>query len=90
LQQTAIAVGFPAEEEFRGYNVEIFSPFILEDEFVIAELEKNWAREIAEVGEGKTHPDHVLKATLASFSEVEKAALRRRVRAAFEKWDSKP
>jgi hypothetical protein len=82
----AIAIGFDPEGDYCGYNVEIFTYFILEDPKVIAELDKNWLREIAECPKHQSHPDDVLRATLASLSETEKAALRRRVQYAMEKW----
>jgi hypothetical protein len=89
LKATATAVGFDPDGEYRGYTSEIFAFFILEDPQVIAELEKNWQREVAGCTQ-ESHPDHVLLATLESFSDLEKAALRRRVWVAFEKWDKEP
>jgi hypothetical protein len=85
FQADAIAIGFDPEGEYRGYGVEVFTPFILEDPKVIAEFDKNWLRELAECPQ-QSHPDDVLMATLASFSETEKAALRRRVQFKKEEW----
>jgi len=88
LKATAVAVGFNPGGVFRDYSVEIFAYFILEDEHVKAEFEANWKRELE--CKQPSHPDDVLIATLESFSDLEKAALRRRVWVAFEKWDKEP
>jgi hypothetical protein len=88
LKATAVAVGFNPDGEYRGYACDIFAFFILEDEIVKAEFEANWRRE--QECKQESRPDHVLLATLESFSDLEKAALRRRVWVAMEAWDRKP
>jgi hypothetical protein len=86
LKATAIAAGFNPEREYEGYSVEVLSYFVLKDEKLWTEVERNWALEIVSCKE-HSHPDDVLMATLASLSETERAALRLRVKYALEKWD---
>ena len=87
MLQTATAVGFDPDLDYRGYQVQVLSPFILEDRAVASELDKNWRRELREAPGKHSHPDDILHATLVAFTETEKAAIRRRVLYAFERWD---
>ena len=87
LRDTAVAVGFAPDREYLGYNIEVLAPFIIQDPFVLDQINANASRENAACPAQRSHPDHVMAATLASLTEKEKAAVRRRVWAAFAEWD---
>lgn len=89
MRDTAVAVGFDPDRAYRGYNVEVMTRFILEDRAVAAALDVNWRRELKECPQEHSHPDDILIATLQSMTDLEKAALRRRVYAQFEAWDTR-